>query len=132
MSGQTLTWRAADCHQEAVTLQAARADGGVAVYGQNRQLEKEYLRLTSMPTLDAVRPPAVLKKALKLVQQRWLQVRALSPVLHPESPAESVNYGWVFASVLCPFTWPRQGSGVACRMRTTHMLVSSSSRSGRT
>ncbi|BDA50297.1 Leukocyte receptor cluster member 8 homolog [Coccomyxa sp. Obi] len=59
--------------QEAVTLQAARSAGKQVVYGQNRQLEKEYLRLTSMPTLDAVRPPAVLKKALRHVQQRWLQ-----------------------------------------------------------
>ena len=64
--------------QEAVTLQAARSVGKQAVYGQNRQLEKEYLRLTSMPTLDAVRPPAVLKKALRHVLQRWLQVRQLA------------------------------------------------------
>ncbi|EIE23285.1 hypothetical protein COCSUDRAFT_63639 [Coccomyxa subellipsoidea C-169] len=59
--------------QEAVTLQAARSEGKQAVYGQNQQLEKEYLRLTSMPTIDAVRPPSVLKKALKHVQQRWMQ-----------------------------------------------------------
>ncbi|KAK9903296.1 hypothetical protein WJX75_002137 [Coccomyxa subellipsoidea] len=59
--------------QEATTLQAARSAGKQTVYGQNSQLEKEYLRLTSMPTLEAVRPPVVLKKALKLVQQRWLQ-----------------------------------------------------------
>ncbi|CAL8465200.1 g4735 [Coccomyxa elongata] len=59
--------------QEAVTLQAARSAGKQVVYGQNRQLEKEYLRLTSMPTLDTVRPPDVLKRALRHVQQRWLQ-----------------------------------------------------------
>lgn len=67
--------------QEAVTLQAARSAGKQAVYGQNRQLEKEYLRLTSMPTLDAVRPPAVLKKALQHVQQRWLQVKSVTTML---------------------------------------------------
>ncbi len=63
-----------------MTLQAARSAGKEVVYGQNRQLEKEYLRLTSMPTLDAVRPPAILKKALRHVQQRWLQVSPSAPV----------------------------------------------------
>ncbi|KAK9812652.1 hypothetical protein WJX72_001324 [[Myrmecia] bisecta] len=55
------------------TLRAARAAALTEVYGENANLEKEYLRLTSMPTLDAVRPPHVLHSALKLVQARWLQ-----------------------------------------------------------
>jgi hypothetical protein len=67
----------AGLQEGSVTLAAARAAGGgqqAAVFGRSRALEKEYLRLTSMPTLDTVRPPAVLKQALRLVQQRWVQV----------------------------------------------------------
>ena len=62
--------------QEAVTLQAARAcsDGG-AVVGRSTALEKDYFRLTSMPTLGAVRAPAVLQRALTMVQRHWLAVR---------------------------------------------------------
>lgn len=60
-----------------MTLQAARSEGAGAVLGRSTALEKEYLRLTSMPTLDAVRPPGVLKRALSMVQQHWLEVRLL-------------------------------------------------------
>lgn len=62
--------------EAALTLPAARSAGGRAapVFGRSAALEKEYLRLTAAPTLDSVRPPPVLKQALRLVQQRWLQV----------------------------------------------------------
>ena len=51
------------------TLRDARADGRAEVFGSSTALEKEYLRLTALPTLGAVRPPAVLEqvgRALKL------------------------------------------------------------------
>lgn len=44
--------------------------GGV---GTNEALEKEYLRLTSLPRAADVRPPAVLVMALKRVKAKWLQ-----------------------------------------------------------
>lgn len=44
-----------------------------SVYGQNTCLEKGYLRLTSMPTADAVRPPHVLRAALDLLVGKWKQ-----------------------------------------------------------
>ena len=71
-----------------MTLLAARSASqqeGAAVLGRSTALEKEYLRLTSMPTLDAVRPPAVLLRALRMVQQHWLQVPCtllLRPCMH--------------------------------------------------
>lgn len=46
-----------------------------AAVGTSRALEKQYLRLTSAPTLDTVRPPVVLERALQLLKQKWLQVR---------------------------------------------------------
>ena len=65
--------------ETAVTLLAARSasQSGAGVVGHSTALEKDYFRLTSMPTLDAVRPPAVLKQALRMVQQHWLQVEGL-------------------------------------------------------
>ncbi|KAH7619649.1 hypothetical protein Ndes2526B_g06631 [Nannochloris sp. 'desiccata'] len=39
--------------------------------GQNKNLEKEYLRLTSLPDISDVRPPQVLQQALSFVQQKW-------------------------------------------------------------
>lgn len=41
------------------------------VRGQNQNVEKEFLRLTSLPSISDVRPPQVLTKALELVKQRW-------------------------------------------------------------
>ena len=43
--------------------------------GYSTALEKDYFRLTSMPTLGAVRAPAVLQRALAMVQRHWLAVR---------------------------------------------------------
>ncbi|GIL50604.1 hypothetical protein Vafri_6733 [Volvox africanus] len=42
-------------------------------YGTSEALEKEYLRLTSLPRASDVRPPAVLAVALKLVKAKWLR-----------------------------------------------------------
>ncbi|GIL81058.1 hypothetical protein Vretifemale_10178 [Volvox reticuliferus] len=42
-------------------------------YGTSEALEKEYLRLTSLPRAANVRPPAVLAVALKLVKAKWLR-----------------------------------------------------------
>ncbi|GFR51188.1 hypothetical protein Agub_g13531 [Astrephomene gubernaculifera] len=44
--------------------------GGV---GTSAALEKEYLRLTSLPRASDVRPPGVLAAALRLVKAKWLQ-----------------------------------------------------------
>ncbi len=41
------------------------------VVGLSQTVEKDYLRLTSAPKPADVRPPAVLKKALKNVKSRW-------------------------------------------------------------
>lgn len=63
----------------AQTLVGAREGGskcGVA-YGTSSQLEREYLRLTRLPALSEVRPPAVLEQSLELVKSKWLEVRGL-------------------------------------------------------
>ncbi|KAG1672045.1 hypothetical protein FOA52_008921 [Chlamydomonas sp. UWO 241] len=39
--------------------------------GTSMAIEKEYLRLTSLPSASSVRPPTVLKLALDLVKARW-------------------------------------------------------------
>jgi hypothetical protein len=41
--------------------------------GTCEALEKEYLRLTSLPRASDVRPPQVLSVALAMVQQRWVR-----------------------------------------------------------
>jgi hypothetical protein len=40
-------------------------------YGSSRSLEKEYLRLTSVPKAEDVRPPEVLVQSLALIKRRW-------------------------------------------------------------
>jgi hypothetical protein len=40
-------------------------------YGSSRSLEKEYLRLTSVPKAEDVRPPEVLAQSLALIKRRW-------------------------------------------------------------
>lgn len=55
-------------------MREARAEATEDVYGTSQALEKEYLRLTTLPTLEQVRPPEVLEQALSLVKQRWIQV----------------------------------------------------------
>lgn len=50
------------------TLREARAGGREAVFGSSTALEKEYLRLTTLPTVDAVRPPGVLEQARPAAQ----------------------------------------------------------------
>ena len=79
--GATAMLRAPVLQDAAVTLLAARSasQSDAAVVGRSTALEKEYLRLTSMPTLDAVRPPAVLGQALRMVQRHWLQVGGTAP-----------------------------------------------------
>lgn len=44
-------------------------------FGTSRSLEKEYLRLTSVPKAEDVRPPEVLERSLELVKKRWKQER---------------------------------------------------------
>ncbi len=39
--------------------------------GTNKSLEKDFLRLTAEPRAEDVRPPAILKKAVKMVKRRW-------------------------------------------------------------
>jgi SAC3 family protein LENG8/THP3 len=41
------------------------------VVGTCQKVEKDYLRLTSAPAPNTVRPLPVLKQALKLVQEKW-------------------------------------------------------------
>ncbi|EFJ45164.1 hypothetical protein VOLCADRAFT_106118 [Volvox carteri f. nagariensis] len=62
----------------AAAAQEASGKGDVVLaesggYGTSEALEKEYLRLTSLPRVADVRPPAVLAVALKLVKAKWLQ-----------------------------------------------------------
>lgn len=45
------------------TLREARASGREEVFGASTALEKDYLRLTTLPTVENVRPPAVLAQA---------------------------------------------------------------------
>lgn len=49
------------------TLVEVRSEQGRA-RGTSTSLEKDYLRLTSLPTLESVRPPEVLRKALEMVK----------------------------------------------------------------
>ncbi len=66
--------RCTGCLQER-TLVEARAEGAGRARGSNQELEKAYLRLTSLPSVADVRPPQVLRQALELVKQKWVQVR---------------------------------------------------------
>jgi SAC3 family protein LENG8/THP3 len=59
--------------QKAPTLVAARELHGDAAIGKSTDLEKEYLRLTSLPSVADIRPPQVLVQALELVKARWQQ-----------------------------------------------------------
>ncbi|KAL4859010.1 hypothetical protein ACK3TF_000801 [Chlorella vulgaris] len=61
---------AAGIKAPAKTLVAIRSEQGTA-RGQNQSLEKDYLRLTALPSAADVRPPEVLRQALELVKQRW-------------------------------------------------------------
>ena len=59
------------------------------VRGSSQALEKPYFRLTAAPDLATVRPPPVLKLALRHVQQHWIQVRntlAQASALNKASP----------------------------------------------
>lgn len=53
-------------------MEARRRQAGAV--GTNEALEKDFLRLTSMPALEAIRPPAVLRRALDMVKRKWTQV----------------------------------------------------------
>ncbi|KAL4424356.1 hypothetical protein ABPG75_001657 [Micractinium tetrahymenae] len=63
---------AAGVKDSSKTLVALRSEQGVA-RGQNTSLEKDYLRLTSLPSVADVRPPEVLAQALELVKRRWTE-----------------------------------------------------------
>lgn len=56
--------------EKGLTSKGAAGDSGV-VAGTCMAVEKMYLRLTSAPNPDDVRPVAVLKRALKLVKKCW-------------------------------------------------------------
>jgi hypothetical protein len=53
------------------TLVQVRNTQNTFALGQNTNLEKDYLRLTSHPDIADVRPPHVLQQALHLVKQKW-------------------------------------------------------------
>jgi hypothetical protein len=57
-------------------LAELRAEGA-ALHGQNESLEKEYLRLTSLPTAAEVRPPEVLRRALDAIKAKWKEASPL-------------------------------------------------------
>jgi len=57
------------------TLVQVREAQGHAARGLNTNLEKAYLRLTSLPSVADVRPPKVLAQALALVREKWKEVR---------------------------------------------------------
>ncbi|PNH10916.1 Leukocyte receptor cluster member 8 [Tetrabaena socialis] len=73
-------------------------------YGTSEALEKEYLRLTSLPRPSDVRPPAVLALALRLVKAKWVtkpdyhaaaeQLKSIRQL--PGSPAEFEAYGLLY------------------------------------
>jgi len=50
----------------------------IAIKGTSQSLEKQYLRITTPPTPDTVRPPSVLKAAFKMLQERWKREGKLS------------------------------------------------------
>ncbi len=50
-------------------------EGGL---GTSEALEKEYLRLTSLPRASDVRPPHVLEAALAMVKAKWVRVTTLT------------------------------------------------------
>lgn len=58
-------WNGAGDEDEELAL----ADSGGM--GTNTSLEKDYLRLTSMPRQSDVRPPAILAAALRMVKAKW-------------------------------------------------------------
>jgi hypothetical protein len=58
-----------------LTLVEAREQQGGQASGSNRNLEKQYLRLTSHPSATDVRPPSVLRAALDALKRKWLQGR---------------------------------------------------------
>jgi len=57
--------------KDATLVQVRESHGVATARGENTNLEKEYLRLTSLPIVADVRPPHVLLQALKLIQQKW-------------------------------------------------------------
>ena len=86
---------------EPVTLQEARMalmastamddeDGGgwdlgqAAVYGTSTALQKPYLRLTSAPAMNTIRPPEILERALALAKSKW-RAAAAKPLARKEA-----------------------------------------------
>lgn len=61
----------------------------LAVFGTSTALEKPYLRLTSAPPLDSVRPPAVLKQALDLAKKKWRRAAETNSELQAQREAYS-------------------------------------------
>lgn len=58
----------------AIVLDGAEVDWDeMTVKGLSQELEKPYLRLTSAPDPATVRPEPVLKKAIKMLREKWQQ-----------------------------------------------------------
>ena len=60
--------QATTTRRELLDVEAATAD---AIVGTCMDLEKRYLRLTSAPKLDKVRPEPVLKQTLAMLKAKW-------------------------------------------------------------
>lgn len=50
-------------------------DSSTAVVGTCQEIEKPYLRLTTAPDPNTVRPPEILRKSLALAKSNWLAKR---------------------------------------------------------
>jgi hypothetical protein len=51
------------------------------IVGTNQNLEKMYLRLTSIPTAEQIRPEKILKQSLKMLLGKWQNGTAEYPYI---------------------------------------------------
>ena len=72
--------------------------------GSSQALQKPYFRLTAAPDLATVRPPPVLKLALRHVQQHWIKVKGYSN-LWGGLPVQQPNHFFRVAAFLSIY-WP--------------------------